>query len=215
MPRGKPMRMLEPRSRTADRGRMFVSIQTIAGVTGCSLRNVCKWIDQGLLKGFRLPGSKERRVYLRDLHDFMVKYGYPLRELYAVVGAPWAVVYFGTDQSFIDAMRKPMDDAGVIFSGSSNLIDCVRDVAIYRPQAVVVDVTRENQRAMSVFTEYCHEENALAIGILRDPFTVKEVQAIQGRENYVTMFASPVDVDEFAIYLAKLMIYPDEVENER
>jgi len=39
------------------------------------------WIDTGLLPGYRIPGSKVRRVPVEDLRRFMLKHGMPLREL--------------------------------------------------------------------------------------------------------------------------------------
>ncbi|MDE2438827.1 MAG: hypothetical protein KGN01_05555 [Patescibacteria group bacterium] len=40
-------------------------------------RTVSKWIDSGRLKGFRLPGSMDRRVLIEDLVKFCNSFGYP------------------------------------------------------------------------------------------------------------------------------------------
>ena len=53
----------------------------IAEILGININTVIKWFDKGRLKGFRLPGSNERRVPLDALKDFMRTYGLPLEML--------------------------------------------------------------------------------------------------------------------------------------
>lgn len=44
-------------------------------------RTVTKWIDNGVLKGFRIPMSRDRRVNVRDLLEFMREYELDLTEI--------------------------------------------------------------------------------------------------------------------------------------
>ena len=39
---------------------------------------LAKWFDHGALKGYRVPGSKDRRIPMSDLVRFMRAYGMPL-----------------------------------------------------------------------------------------------------------------------------------------
>lgn len=41
----------------------------------CSARTVAGWIDGGILKGYRLPNSRDRRVHTDDLIEFMLSNG--------------------------------------------------------------------------------------------------------------------------------------------
>lgn len=43
----------------------------IAKMFNASPRTVSKWIDTGLLRGYRIPGSQDRRVTRRALQDFV------------------------------------------------------------------------------------------------------------------------------------------------
>lgn len=45
----------------------------VAKVCRVSSRTVSKWFDKGLLKGYRIPGSNDRRIRRRDLEEFMIK----------------------------------------------------------------------------------------------------------------------------------------------
>lgn len=41
-------------------------------------RTVSKWFDSGQLKGYRIPGSKDRRIPLRELLQFMREHDIPV-----------------------------------------------------------------------------------------------------------------------------------------
>lgn len=53
----------------------------IAKLLKVSPRVVCKWVDEGRLKGYLLPGSKHRRVTRESLVAFLKTHGMPLGEL--------------------------------------------------------------------------------------------------------------------------------------
>jgi CheY-like chemotaxis protein len=44
-------------------------------------RTVSKWFDTGQLRGYRIPGSKDRRIPLQQLVRFMKVHGMPMDEL--------------------------------------------------------------------------------------------------------------------------------------
>ena len=56
----------------------------VAILYGVSHRTACKMIDTGALKGFTVPGSKERRVLLADIRAHVAarpQYGYVLAKI--------------------------------------------------------------------------------------------------------------------------------------
>ena len=52
----------------------------VADLCGVSPRLVVKWFDEGLLVGFRLPGSRDRRILPASLVEFMESNGMPVPE---------------------------------------------------------------------------------------------------------------------------------------
>lgn len=56
-------------------------------------RTVAKWFDTGRLKGYRIPGSADRRVPHAILLSFCREYGIPIPDAIR----PAAVVVYGTD----------------------------------------------------------------------------------------------------------------------
>ncbi len=52
----------------------------VATMCSVSSRTVCRWIDDGLLKGHRLPGSLHRRCSRKDVVAFAKVNNLPLGE---------------------------------------------------------------------------------------------------------------------------------------
>lgn len=67
-------------ARSAD--RQVYTTGEIAVLFGVAAGTVSKWIDRGLLKGFRIPGSMHRRVTYAALEAFAREHaGYALDRL--------------------------------------------------------------------------------------------------------------------------------------
>lgn len=50
----------------------------VAKVCNVAPRTVSKWFDSGALKGYRIPGSRDRRIPTAELMKFMRAHGIPL-----------------------------------------------------------------------------------------------------------------------------------------
>ncbi len=53
----------------------------VARICNVAPRTVSKWFDTGKLKGYRIPGSRDRRIPTGQLIKFMRAHGMPLNEL--------------------------------------------------------------------------------------------------------------------------------------
>jgi len=53
----------------------------VAKICNVAPRTVSKWFDSGQLRGYRIPGSKDRRIPLAQLIRFMRVHGMPLKGL--------------------------------------------------------------------------------------------------------------------------------------
>lgn len=50
----------------------------IAAMFNVSPKMVVKWIDSGLMKSWRIPMSKHRRVSIEEIKRFAAKHGIPI-----------------------------------------------------------------------------------------------------------------------------------------
>lgn len=69
------------KSRRRPQPDVFTTCQ-IARICSVAPRTVSKWIDAGNLRGYRIPGSKHRRVPQSELIRFMREHGMPLNGFY-------------------------------------------------------------------------------------------------------------------------------------
>ena len=50
----------------------------VAKICNVAPRTVSKWFDSGQLKGYRIPGSKDRRIPVAELYRFMKAHQIPM-----------------------------------------------------------------------------------------------------------------------------------------
>lgn len=53
----------------------------VATICGVAPRTVCMWFDRGLIRGYRIPGSNDRRIPREHLVKFLKEYSMPLGDL--------------------------------------------------------------------------------------------------------------------------------------
>ena len=70
----KPV-VLKPRTPKA------LTCGVVARICCVAPRTAARWIDSGELKGYRIPMSKDRRVEVADLREFLEAHGLPTERL--------------------------------------------------------------------------------------------------------------------------------------
>ena len=133
----------------------------VAKICKVAPRTVSKWFDSGRLKGYRIPGSQDRRIPREYLIKFLKEHGMPLGELVDDVMAKVLVVAqdhvlienlkreLPQDQQFKVAVAASGFDAGI--QAESFHPDCIIvDFSIGRPEALQIC---QNLRRNSEFSE--------------------------------------------------------------
>jgi excisionase family DNA binding protein len=59
------------------KGKNVLTTGDVAKICNVAPRTVSKWFDSGQLKGYRIPGSKDRRIPLSELIRFMKMHNMP------------------------------------------------------------------------------------------------------------------------------------------
>jgi excisionase family DNA binding protein len=80
----------------------------VARLCGVAPRTVTKWFDTGRLRGFKIPGSRDRRIPRESLVRFMKTHGIPLRGL---DGAATRVLIVDAEYEMAEALRAALESS--------------------------------------------------------------------------------------------------------
>lgn len=92
------------------KGKNVLTTGDVAKICNVAPRTVSKWFDNGQLKGYRIPGSKDRRIPVNELIRFMRAHNMPVSAL--PVGKIRVLVVSGnTDEASVlaDTLRTRGD----------------------------------------------------------------------------------------------------------
>jgi excisionase family DNA binding protein len=120
----------------------------VAQLCNAATRTVGKWIDTGLLVGYRIPGSKDRRVPRENLIAFMRQHGMPLGEL---AGPSIRVLVVSQDALLVDGLTRelPAEQAFDV-RGVADAFDAGVTAAEFQPIVVVVDFAIGTVEALQI-----------------------------------------------------------------
>lgn len=110
----------------------------VAKICNVASRTVSKWFDSGQLDGYRIPGSKDRRIPVASLLTFMKAHNIPMDGLMS--GTPRILVVDG-DPAVGDTLKRVLTDEAEFDVHTTNSlfqagIECER----FRPHVVLFDV---------------------------------------------------------------------------
>lgn len=111
----------------------------VARACNVAPRTVAKWIDQGQLRGYRIPGSRDRRVPLDALIRFMREYGIPMDRL--PTGPMRIVTWLGVADGAAEAARAVADLSEWELSQAQSAFEAGFLLCLKRPNVFLLDVS--------------------------------------------------------------------------
>src|SRR5436309_15660630 len=75
----------------------------VAKICNVASRTVSKWFDSGQLRGYRIPGSKDRRIPVSSLVKFMKNHGIPMDGL---MSGNTRVLLVDDEEEVVETLRK-------------------------------------------------------------------------------------------------------------
>lgn len=110
----------------------------VAKICNVASRTVSKWFDSGQLRGYRIPGSKDRRIPLSNLRKFMKNHGIPMDGL---MSGNTRVLIVDSDEEVLSTLRTILSEqtsyevhtATTAFAAG---LECER----FRPHVLLLDL---------------------------------------------------------------------------
>ena len=82
----------------------------VANICNVAPRTVTKWFDSGKLKGYRIPGSRDRRIPLNELRRFMKAHNIPVAALRDI--SKLRVLIVDSDVEAVSGLKVVLERAG-------------------------------------------------------------------------------------------------------
>ena len=178
----------------------------VAKICNVAARTVSKWFDSGQIEGYRIPGSKDRRIPVQALMNFMQEHGIPFDGL---MSGNTRVLIVDGDKEVCETLERVFaDQTEYIVQSCSNPFTAGVECERFRPHAMLFDLEfcGDDYVAFAQGLRNSEEMQATKMiamsgrltdgqitsltcsgfdGVLRKPFTVRQV--IDSIENAVAV----------------------------
>ena len=110
----------------------------VAKICNVAPRTVSKWFDSGQLRGYRIPGSKDRRIPLNALIRFMKDHHIPLEGLQS---GQTRVLIVDDESEIVEVLEKVLTeqanyDVHTAHGGFAAGVECEK----FRPHVMLLDI---------------------------------------------------------------------------
>lgn len=110
----------------------------VAKICNVAPRTVSKWFDSGQLRGYRIPGSKDRRIPLNALIKFMKAHNIPLDSLQS---GKTRVLIVDDESEIVEVLEKVLTEQAnyevrTAHSGFAAGVDCEK----FKPHVMLLDM---------------------------------------------------------------------------
>ena len=110
----------------------------VARICNVAPRTVSKWVDTGRLRGYRIPGGKDRRIPLDQLIRFMKSHGLPLNGLES---GRTRILIVDADLAWCETIREVLESQrGFEVMAASASLEAGAACASFKPRVMVVDL---------------------------------------------------------------------------
>ena len=149
--------------------RTIFTTGQVAKICKVAPRTVSKWFDSGRLRGYRIPGSQDRRIPREHLIRFLKEHGMPLGELEdEAMGKLLLVGVDSTVRAGLEAIL-PIEDFKLELAASG--FEAGIQAESLHPDCVVVDFTMGRNEALMIaqnLKKNGEYEETVLIGLLSD-----------------------------------------------
>jgi two-component system response regulator RpaA len=154
---------------------------------------VSKWFDSGRLRGYRIPGSQDRRIPREHLIRFLKEHGMPLGELEE---EGWhKILIIGAERLFIDRVKELLpDDEDYRYEVANSGFEAGIQAHSFHPDTIVIDLAMGRSEAIQIAQNLRRDlayEATLIIALASEDEAAPEGLSQYG---YSEAFKKPFDV---------------------
>ena len=165
----------------------------VAKICKVAPRTVSKWFDSGRLRGYRIPGSQDRRIPREQLIRFLKEHGMPLGELEE---EEWhKVLLIGTEKLFNDRLKELLpEDEDFKFQYANSGFEAGMLAGNFQPDTIIIDLGLGRSEAIQIVARLRADEThtgTLIVGLASEDEAAPEQLSQHG---FNDVFKKPFDV---------------------
>jgi excisionase family DNA binding protein len=183
----------------------------VAKICKVAPRTVSKWFDSGRLRGYRIPGSQDRRIPREQLIRFLKEHGMPLGELEE---EGWhKILIIGADKLLIDRIKEllPEDDEFKYELANSGFEAGIQAES-FHPDTIIIDLAMGRSEGLQIaqnLRKNPHYEQTLIVALASEDEAEPEGLVNHG---FSESFKKPFDV---ALLGERIQTLVEEKRRER
>jgi excisionase family DNA binding protein len=178
------------------KGRNVLTTGDVAKICNVAPRTVSKWFDSGQLKGYRIPGSKDRRIPLNELIRFMKANNMPTEALAA--GKIRVLVLDSDEGSGLGLQETLRSRGGYDVLVARNGFEAGAAAQKFAPHVVLINLLTNGIDAHSICSSMRGSEDLATIKIvaLANQLSSQEAAALiqKGFDGYVSNPGDTVEI---------------------
>ena len=166
----------------------------VAKICKVAPRTVSKWFDSGRLRGYRIPGSQDRRIPREHLIRFLKEHGMPLGELEE---EGWhKILIIGAEKLFIDRVQEMLpDDDDYKYELASSGFEAGIMAESFHPDSIIIDLALGRTESLQIATNLRRKpeyEQTLIIALASEDEA--EPDALKTAHSFNEAFKKPFDI---------------------
>ena len=121
----------------------------VAKICKVAPRTVSKWFDSGRLRGYRIPGSQDRRIPREHLIKFLKEHGMPLGELEEE--GLHKILIIGAEKLFIDRVQELLpEDDDFKYELANSGFEAGIQAESFHPDTIIIDLAMGRSEALQI-----------------------------------------------------------------
>lgn len=121
----------------------------VAKICKVAPRTVSKWFDSGRLRGYRIPGSQDRRIPREHLIKFLKEHGMPLGELEEE--GLHKILIIGADKLFIDRIKELLPETEDFkYELANSGFEAGIQAESFHPDTIIIDMAMGRSDALQI-----------------------------------------------------------------
>jgi excisionase family DNA binding protein len=133
----------------------------VAKICNVAPRTVSKWFDSGQLKGYRIPGSKDRRIPMAQLLRFMKAHNIPMD---GVMSGRTRVLIVDDDQEVAQVLHKVLtEQAGYEVRAVAGVFQAGLECERFKPHVMLLDLHLGEEQDVRNLARFVRGEDDLQL----------------------------------------------------